>query len=121
VRDQVLTIEALLRGALALVLILAPKSMIAALGLPRTEATFWPRLLGAVFAGMAAAAYIEGHFKVQSGLGLGGAVAVNITTAFAILTGLVVGGLDVPRRGRLLLWLCSGALILLALFELAAV
>ncbi|KAB2847285.1 MAG: ABC transporter permease [Hyphomicrobiaceae bacterium] len=120
-RDQILTIEALLRGALALILILAPKSTILALGLPRSEGTFWPRLLGAVFAGMAAAAYVEGHFKLQSGLGLGGAVAINFATAFAILTALVVGGLDIPRRGRLVLWVGGAALVVLALFELAAV
>lgn len=120
-RDQVLTVEALLRGAIAALLIVLPKSVIGALGLPRAEQSFWPRLLGAVFAGMAAAAYIEGHFKLQSGLGLGGAVAINIATAFAILTGLVVGGLDIPRRGRLLLWISSAALIVLALFELAAI
>lgn len=120
-RDQLLTIEALLRGAIAALLMLLPKSAIGALGLPRTDHSFWPRLLGAVFAGMAAAAYIEGHFKLQSGLGLGGAIAINLATAFAILTGLAVGGLDIPRRGRLLLWCCSAVLVVLALFELAAV
>ena len=120
-RDQLLWVEAIVRGALALALIAVPKQVIAVLGLPRTEDTFWPRLVGAIFTGMAIAAYFEGHFKPASGLGLGGAIAINLATAFALATALVVGGLALPRRGRLLMWISTAALVVLSLFELAAV
>jgi hypothetical protein len=36
-----------------------------------------------------------------------------------LLTAVVVGGLEIPQRGRLILWLCVLLLVALALFELA--
>lgn len=116
---QLLWIELLLKLAAGLALLLAPALTAGVLGWPRPGVGFWPRLLGAVLIGMAAASALQGFLLPGRGLALGGSAAVNLATAAFLLTLLLLGPPPPSRRGRLALWLLLGLLVLLSLVEIA--
>jgi uncharacterized membrane protein len=118
-KEHLITIDAVLRLALGLALALAPKATALVLGLPKVGETFWPRMLGVVLVGLGAAMAVDVVYKGAYGLGLGGAFAINVATAFGLATGLVVGGLETRRYGRIALWAAVGLLTVLSLLELA--
>lgn len=116
---QLLWIEILLKGTVGLLLILAPRLLARGLGLPPADQPFWPRVLGAVLIGIAVAAFLEVKLKGANGLGLAGAVAVNLAGTAIIGSLLILGQVGCPRRGRVLLWLTVLGLMALSLAEIA--
>ena len=119
--QQLLWLETLLKLAGGLSLLVAPVTLSRLLGLPLPGASLWPRLLGAVLCGLAAATFIEGTRPNAGSLGLVGCIAINLTAAalLAVVTGLGMGA--ETRRGRVVLWGLVALLIILVLFEIAAV
>lgn len=117
---QLLWLETLLKLAGGLVLIIAPNAAARVLGLPSARPSLWPRLLGAVLIGLAAATYIEGALPGSRGLGLGGAIAINLASAAMIFSLVVLNRGVETGRGRVALSLLAGLLVLLSLFEIAA-
>jgi hypothetical protein len=118
-KDMVIWLDVAVRLVLGGLLVLAPRMTLTALGLPKSAETFWPRLLGIVLLALAAGTAIDGRWPGKGGPLLGGLVALNVAMAFALATALVVGQLDVPKRGRLALWLAAIGSALLALVQLA--
>ena len=118
-KDFVLWSDAGLRLVLGALLVLAPRATLSALGLPKSVETFWPRLLGTFLLALAAGAIIDVRWQGKGGPSLGGLVALNVATSFALATSLVVGQLEIPRRGRFLMWLAAILSALLALVQLA--
>ncbi|MDX2258165.1 MAG: ABC transporter permease [Hyphomicrobiaceae bacterium] len=116
---QLLWFETLLKGAGGAVLLLLPLTAAQVLGLPKPRSGLWPRLLGAVLLGLAAATYMEGAAQGSRGLGLAGAIAINLVAAAVITTLLVLEGAAETVRGRLILAILAGLLVLLALVEIA--
>ena len=118
--QQLLWLETLLKRAGGLSLLVAPVTLSRLLGLPLPGSSFWPRLLGAVLCGLAAATFIEGTRPGAGGLGIVGSVAINLTAAgvIGLLAGLGLGA--ETRRGRLVLWGLVLLLVVLVLFEIAA-
>jgi len=116
--QDLLFVEMALKGASGILLLLFPRSLARILGLPPVTETFWPRLLGALLAGLAIASFLEvrpGH----NGVGLAGHVAINFAAVLAA-TGLLVTGRAGPtRRGRAFMVLVIAMLAVLALLELA--
>lgn len=119
--QQLLWIETLLKLAAGLPLLIAPGWTARALGLPRDATGFWPRMLGGMLVGLAVALVLEGWIGNVHGLGLAGALAIDLAAAATLATLLVLGKAAPTRRGRILLWLLAGLLVLLALLELAKV
>ena len=117
--QQLLWIETLLKLAGGLALVLAPLTVIRLLGLPEARSGFWPRLLGSVLIGLAAATFLEGTVSGSRGLGLAGSIAVNLFAAAMIAVLLALEAGPSSRRGAVLLWLLAATLILLSLFEIA--
>jgi hypothetical protein len=117
-RDQLIWVETLLKGAVGLVLLIAPTLTAAVLGLPRSGPAFWPRLLGAVLIGIAIASALEARAPATRGLALGGSVAINLA-AGAFLGSLAILYPLATRRGRAVLWLLVAGLLLLSLIEMA--
>lgn len=115
--EQLLWIEACLKLAGGLALTVAPRTLARLLGLPSADQTFWPRLLGALLIGLAAASLLEA--RMQGGLGLAGSIAINLAGAAMIGALLILGRAGNTRRGRSLLWLIAGALVVLGLVEIA--
>lgn len=118
--QQLLWIEACLKLAGGLALVIAPHTLARLVGLPASGHRFWPRLLGAVLLGLAVASLIEGRSPGSGGLGLAGSIAVNLAGAAMIAALLILGRAADTRRGRLLLALVAALLVLLSLIEIAA-
>lgn len=117
--QQVLWIETLVKLAGGLVLSLAPLTAIRVLGLSRTDSSFWPRLLGALLIGLAGAAFLEGRYPGSHGLGVGGAVIVNLAGAAMLATLLALKVAAPSTRGRMVLWTLVALLLILSLLEIA--
>ncbi|MDX2289655.1 MAG: ABC transporter permease [Hyphomicrobiaceae bacterium] len=117
--QQLLWFETLLKGSAGLVLLLLPLTAAHILGLPKPHSGLWPRLLGALLLGIAAAAYIEGAASSSRGLGLAGCAAINLIGAGTIISLLVLDAAAASIRGRAIMALLAGLLVLLSLFQIA--
>jgi hypothetical protein len=117
--QQLLWIETLLKLAGGLTLVLLPLTTARLLGLPVAASGFWPRMLGAVLVGLAGATFVEGSTSGSKGLGLGGAVVVNLACAAVLSALLVLGRAAATSRGRVILWALVVLLSVLSLFEIA--
>jgi hypothetical protein len=105
---------------LGILLLLFPAGVLDLLGLPQTSTYFYPSILGAVLLGIGVALFIEvrGAPKGVSGLGLAGAIAINILGGGALLVWLLAAQLDIPRRGHVVLWSVAIAVLAIGLVEL---
>ena len=118
-KELVLWIDVAARLGLGALILFVPRLTIATLGLPKSADTFWPRLIGVLLLALAAGGAIDARWPGKGGPVLGGLVALNIATAFALVTSLAVGRLDIPKRGRLGLWLAAAACGLLGFVQMA--
>jgi hypothetical protein len=101
-----LGIDGAINLALGLLLLLFPAGVAGLLGLPQSNTYFYASILGAVIFGIGIALLVElrGATRGVRGLGLGGAIVINWCGAGALAVWLLIGGLDIPNRGYLLLW-----------------
>ena len=101
-----LLIDGVINLALGVLLLLFPAGIVALLGLPYTNTNFYPSILGAVLFGIGIALLIEryGATKNIRGLGLGGAIAINLCGAGVLLIWLLISPFDIPLRGDIILW-----------------
>jgi hypothetical protein len=112
--QQLLWFEIVLKAAAGLTLVLLPLTAIRIVGMQRPETGFWPRLLGAVVLGVAAAVFITLQFpQTHGGLGPAGLIPINIAGAGAMIAQLIMGSAAPTRRGKL--FVAANAAILLAL------
>jgi hypothetical protein len=96
----------LINLALGIGLIAFPFDIARLLGLPVPDNAFYTSILGAVLVGIGLALLIEGVVKPRrmKGLGLGGAISINLCGAIILIVWLVGGSLEIPLRGRVFLW-----------------
>jgi hypothetical protein len=111
--SRLLIIDAAINLALGVLLVCFPAQTVPALGLPEFEQAFYPSILGAVLIGIAIALFIESRRKQQAfvGLGLGGAIAINLCGGLALAGWLLLGGLGIPIRGHIILWMLVMVLV----------
>ena len=117
-----LVIDAVINLALGLLLLFFSRDLAAFLAVPIPETTFYASILGAVLAGIGVALLVE-RFRASlgvPGLGLGGAIAINVCGAGALAVWLVIGDLALPVRGYVFLWAIAGVVLALTALELAA-
>ena len=79
-------------------------------------------LFGAALLGIAGAFAVEGYNVAggaieAKGLGLGGAVTINLTAILSLFGTLIFAGVT-TRRGKILIWLMILLLLFLTLFEI---
>jgi len=123
-RTNLFVIDALINFILGILLLLTipfPKTITEFLGLPLIDHSFYPSIFGGVLIGIGFALLIEtARMKndVFTGLGLGGAVAINLSGGLVLLTWLIFGKLMLPLRGYIFLWLLSLILIGISTIEL---
>jgi hypothetical protein len=110
-----LTIDAVVNLALGAILLCFPAGLIDFLGLPKTNTFFYVSILGAVIFGIGVAlvAELRGALRGIRGLGLGGAIAINICGGGVLAVWLFFVPLQIPIRGHVVLW--SVALIVLGI------
>ena len=119
---HLLTIDAAINLALGLLLVLFPRPAAEVLGVPVPTPTFYASILGAVLTGIGLALLIE-RFRARygvAGLGLGGAICINVCGAGVLALWLIAGELTMPLRGRVFLWALAIAILGLSIVEAAA-
>lgn len=89
------------------------------LGLPRPPTAFWPRLLGGVLLGLAAATFMDTTGRLGHGLSLGGSFVINLISGTTLGTMLFLKQGPETRRGRAVSWTLTVALVGLGLIEIA--
>ena len=79
-KQPVLLIDAGINLVLGILLLDFSPGLIEYLGVPASEQRFYPNILGAIFIGIAIAQVMEHYRKPEGmiGLGLGGAVVINL-------------------------------------------
>ena len=97
-----LVIDALVNLLLGLALLLAPYGLGDLLGLPDAANAFYSMVLGGVLIGIAAALLLS--LRCPDGLGLLGAIVINLCGAGAVGVWLVSADVQLPARGQFLLW-----------------
>jgi len=116
---QLLWIELVSKLAAGLILVAVPLTAIKVMGLPRAPTAFWPRLLGGVLIGIAAATYMDASVRLGHGLSLAGSMVINLATGLTLGSMLFLKQGPETVRGRGMLWLVTVCLIGLALIEIA--
>ncbi|MCH7639304.1 MAG: hypothetical protein IH855_07570 [Bacteroidetes bacterium] len=107
----------LLLGAL---LVFFPKPLALALGIPVPASAFYPSILGGVLFGVGIALALEywrPHERL-GGLGLGGAIAINLCGGLVLAGWLIGGSMNVPIHGYVLMWALAGFLVIISAVEL---
>jgi len=109
-RSSLLKVDAGVNLALGALLIVFPAPVVRAPGVPPAEPAFYPSILGAVLFGIGLALLQEARRSADGlvGLGLGGAVATNLSGGLVLTGWLVAGGLALPLRGHVILWALVG-------------
>jgi hypothetical protein len=113
-----LIIDAIINYALGILCILYP-FISETVGVPIVDNSFYPTILGAVLFGIGIALTVECYRKQKGmvGLGLGGAVAINLSGGFVLILWLIFGDLQIPLRGYFFLWSLAIILVAISLME----
>jgi len=119
---NLLLVDGIANLALGVLLLLFPVGMAELLGVPISKNNFYPTLLGGVIFGIGVALMIEryGFEKKIRGLGLGGAITINLCGSLVLLGWLIFSPPAIPLRGSLLLWAIGILVLGIGLVELAA-
>ena len=119
---NLLLIDGIANLALGVLLLLFPLGTAEIFGVPLPESNFYPTILGGVIFGIGVALLIEryGFEKGIRGLGLGGAIAINICGSLVLLGWLIFAPPAIPLRGSIILWGIGILVLGIGLVELAA-
>jgi hypothetical protein len=116
----VLLVDAAINLILGLLLLIFSETLVEFLGVPATEQSFYPNILGGVLFGIGVALLIE-CFRSPNGLvglGLGGAIAINLCGGLVLVFWLITGNLSIPIRGQIFLWTLAVILVAISSIEL---
>ena len=109
--------DALINLLLGALLLLYPQGLVEALGMPVVATTFFPNVLGGVLFGIGLALLIA-HRGGAQGLGLDGAITINLCGAGVVVGWLVIAPQAIPPRGKITLWIIALVVIGIGLVEL---
>ena len=114
-----LKVDAAINLILGILLMSFPAGLVKALGVPMTDPAFYATILGGVLFGIGLALLIECYSKSSrfKGLGLGGAIAINLCGGCVLAIWLLADKLTLPLRGQLLLWFLVVLSVGLSLLE----
>ena len=109
--------DAVINLVLGVLLFTYPQSLVKALGLPAVRSAFFPSVLGGVLIGIGIALLLARRGGAN-GLGLDGAIAINLCGAGVVVGWLLVSPDTIPPRGRWTLWTVATLVICIGLVEL---
>lgn len=117
---RLLIVDGGINALLGFLLLLFPLGVAPALGVPAPASYLYTSLLGAVLLGIGAALLIESWHGSDGirGLGLAGAIAINFSGACVLAIWLMATSVDIPVRGRVLLWTIAVVVMAIGLVEL---
>jgi len=118
-RSTLLKTDAAINLILGILLMAFPAGLVRALGVPPANPSFYPTILGGVLFGIGLALLVECYRKSSrfAGLGLGGAIAINLCGGFVLAAWLLSDKLNLPLRGTILLWFLVLLLVGISLLE----
>jgi hypothetical protein len=119
--NVILIVDAVINFVLGVLLLLFSPTIVAWLGVPPSSTSFYPNILGAIFIGITIALIIGATGKDTrraGGLGLIGAISINLCGGTALALWLVFGRLQLPTGGFIFLWVLVVILIVVSLAEL---
>ena len=120
-RLTLLAIDSIINLVLGICLLSMPGATIEFFGLPETDSHFYVTVLGAVLLGIGIALWIERRNEDRwRGLGLVGAMVINMLGAGTVLVWLLLDPFTMPARGYFVLWSVTVMVLGTALVELAA-
>ena len=114
-------IDAIINLVLGVLLLAFSPKLVNFLGVPFTDNFFYPNMLGAILFGIAVALTIEAfrtHNNRFTGLGLFGAISINMSGSLVLLLWLIFGRLNLPVKGLLFLWVLDILLLVISSIEL---
>jgi len=117
----ILIVDAVINFLLGVLLLLFSPPLVAWLGVPASSTSFYPNILGAVFIGITIALIIGAageKSRRATGLGLLGAISINLCGGTALALWLIFGGLNLPTRGYIMLWSLVALLVIVSISEL---
>jgi hypothetical protein len=117
--STLLKADAAINLILGILLMAFPSGVVKALGVPMSAPPFYATILGGVLLGIGMALLLECYRKTSRfvGLGLGGAIMINLSGGFVLAVWLVYGKLTLPLRGHILLWFLVVLLAGISLLE----
>jgi len=119
-KRTLLIIDCLVNLVLGALRLIFPAGIIESLGLPPVQHHFYTTILGGVIFGIGLALLIElfrGAWKM-GGLGLAGAIAINLCGGGVLLLWLLLKPFDLPMRGHIVLWTVAIIVVGVGLVEL---
>ena len=89
------------------------------LGLPNSEDNFYALILGAVLLGIGIALYIESQYseKGMRGLGLEGAIIINLIASVVLILILISGTLNISLTTSIILWFIGILVFIIGIAE----
>ena len=115
-----LTIDGVVNIVLGILLLLFPFGIAELLGVPRTDTDFYPTILGGVILGIGIALLIEryGFEKKIHGLGLAGAITINLIGSMVLLLWLIFSPPAIPLHGHMILWIIGILVFAIGIVEM---
>lgn len=89
--------------------------------IPGSSSSFYPNILGGIFIGISISIFLEvfrGEEVVRKGLGLMGAISINLCGGTVLILWLLCGNLDIPAKGYIFLWSLAIILVIVSIIEL---
>ena len=116
---KVLLIDAVINLFLGILLFLFSDTVVNMLGVPASENAFYPNILGAVLIGIAIALVLEYYRKPDGlvGLGLGGAISINLCGGIVLFIWLLSRKLNLPLKGTIFLWSLAFIIVIISMTE----
>lgn len=117
----ILIVDAVINFVLGILLLAFSPTLVSVLGVPPSSTRFYPNLLGAIFIGITIALAIGAtgsQARRSNGLGLAGAVGINLCGGATLAFWLIFGRLHLPAKGFVFLWALVGVLVVVSLAEL---
>ena len=110
-----LLVDAIANLVLGALLLGFPLGLGESLGLPKAATGFYPSILGAVIFGIGISLLFARAGR--PGLGIDGAIAINLIGAGVLVVWLLTQPLDIPTRGVVTLWIVAGVVLAIGLVE----
>lgn len=120
-RLRILEIDSGINLLLGIALLGMPEATLEFFGLPATDQVFYVSILGAVLIGIGIALWVERKDDERwRGLGLFGALVINLVAAGVLCVWLVIDPFSLPTRGYVVLWTVVVVVVGMGVAELVA-
>lgn len=105
-KSTLLVVDGVVNLALGIMLMVFPTQLMTIFDLPKAQTLFYVNILGAVLFGIGIALLLERFADTQgvTGLGIGGAIAINLCGAGMLVAWLAFGNLELTLEGAIFLW-----------------